>query len=84
MLPYLALPRMGFAVPFLLPETRWALTLQPLARLQHALRHATISPLPAPPCPLKGGFVALRRQSQGEPSAVSFCCTFRHFTVPGR
>lgn len=26
MLPYLALPRMGFAVPSLLPETRWALT----------------------------------------------------------
>lgn len=53
MLPYLALPRMGFAVPLLLPETRWALTLQPLARSQHALRHATISPLPVPPLPTK-------------------------------
>ena len=28
-LPYLVLLRMGFAMPFLLPETRWALTRQP-------------------------------------------------------
>ena len=55
MLPYLALPRMGFAMPFLLPETRWALTLRPLARSQHALQRATISPLPVPILPTQGG-----------------------------
>src|SRR5882724_3206894 len=37
--PYLVLLRMGFAVPFLLPETRWALTRQPRDR-QRSLRNA--------------------------------------------
>lgn len=84
-------------MPFPLPETRWALTLRSLARPQHALRHATISPLPVSPCPLKGtlppcgvkasspthgDFAALRRQSLGEPSAVSFCCTVCRLGLP--
>ncbi len=37
--PYLVLLRMGFAVPFLLPETRWALTQQSRDR-QRSLRNA--------------------------------------------
>jgi hypothetical protein len=46
-LPYLVLLRMGFAVPFLLPETRWALTRQ--SRDRHAPCGAhTVSPSPDP------------------------------------
>ncbi len=49
-LPYLALPRMGFAVPVLLPVPRWALTRSRLRALRnHAdARLRTVSPLPDP------------------------------------
>jgi len=49
-LPYLALPRMGFAVPVLLPVPRWALTRTRLRALRnHANpRFRTVSPLPDP------------------------------------
>ena len=89
-LPYLALPRMRFAMPSVLPRPRWALTPAALARRRRALRRATISTLPdlvkqqaaslldwkltpvKAPRSLKRDFAALRRQSQGEPSAVCF------------
>ena len=49
-LPYLALLRMGFGVPFLLPETRWALTRsRPKGLPPRTFSVArTISPLPEP------------------------------------
>lgn len=50
MLPYLALPRMGFAVPVLLPVLRWALTRRGFHpdRRRACARHRTVSPLPVP------------------------------------
>jgi hypothetical protein len=62
--PYLVLLRMGFAVPFLLPETRWALTLQ--SRDRHAPCGAhTVSPSPDPTSfsLQERDFAALRSQS---------------------
>lgn len=66
MLPYLALPRMRFAVPSVLPRPRWALTPTLLAHRRPALRRATISPLPDPHLlTQERDFAALRRQGRG-------------------
>ena len=46
-LPYLALLRMGFGVPFLLPEARWALTRRSCDR-PHPCGTRTVSPSPDP------------------------------------
>jgi YjbE family integral membrane protein len=74
MLPYLALPRMGFAVPVLLPVLRWALT-RPTLRL--ARRQAP----PFHPCLIPCGPSAVCFLFHF-PSAL--CCTFRRLTAPGR
>lgn len=74
MLPYLALPRMGFAMPFLLPETRWALTppFHPYHRLSFAVAACatTSQEMTLPPCGVK---VELRRYLSVALSVTSQC-----------
>lgn len=71
--PYLALPRMGFAVPSVLPRPRWALTRRD-SRPARDFAHApprTVSPLPDPSSPPRG--------DEARPSAV---CSLLHFPSP--
>jgi hypothetical protein len=73
--PYLALPRMGFAVPVLLPVLRWALTRQRL-RPAHALACAwprTVSPLPD-----RAGRACAR------PACSSRCTPLPEYCYPGK
>ena len=46
MLPYLALLQMGFTLPSVSPQPRWALTPSQLAPTRSDLRRSTVSPLP--------------------------------------
>lgn len=72
-LPYLALPRMGFAVPALLPVLRWALTrrywIDPQPKLRHPFTLACAHPRISP-----------RRGHR----RFALCCTFRRLAAPGR
>ncbi len=63
--PYLVLLRMGFAVPLLLPEARWALTRQPCG-CPRPCGTRTVSPSPDPtPFSLRErDFATIRSQSR--------------------
>lgn len=62
--PYLVLLRMGFAVPLLLPEARWALTRQP-CDCPRPCGTRTVSPSPDPtPFATRTRLATLRSQSR--------------------
>ena len=84
--PYLVLLRMGFAMPLLLPETRWALTRRSCDRpCPCGTRTVSPSPDPTPSLATKARLCGLAAtKSDGGHRQTILCGTFHRLAASGR